>query len=189
MRLQDGTVRKLRQTFNLEGHAHELTFSCHLRLPLLNRDRTRQWFVEALAKARARYRFELWAYVIMPEHAHVRLFPTAENYSIPSILKAIKQPVARRATNYLRIHAPDFLQKLKVIRPGGRVEYRFWTQGGGYDRNIFEPKIVLASIEYLHNNPVRRGLSSTPDEWRWSSAAWYAGMPAKLEIDAVLTES
>src|SRR6266850_1310847 len=189
MRYEDGTVRKLRRAFDLPGHAHELTFSCHLMLPLLDRDRTRQWFVEALAAARARYRFELWAYVIMPEHAHVLLFPTGEKYSIPIILKAIKQPVARRATNFLREHAPTWLEKLKVTRPNGRVEYRFWTQGGGYDRNIFEPKVALASIEYLHNNPLRRGLVSTPDEWLWSSAAWYAGKPAKLEMDHASLEN
>ncbi len=183
MRNADGTVRKLRRAFNLAGHAHELTFSCHRRLPLLSRDRTRQWFLDALDSARERCRFELWAYVIMPEHAHILLFPTSEEYSISQILQAIKQPVARRATDFLRMHAPEWLEKLKVARPDGRVEYRFWTQGGGYDRNIFEPKIASASIEYFHNNPVRRGLVETPQNWPWSSAAWYAGQPAKLRID------
>ena len=48
----DGTVRKLLKTFNAPGHAHELTFSCFKRLPLLAKDRTRQWFVNALDRAR-----------------------------------------------------------------------------------------------------------------------------------------
>jgi putative transposase len=44
--------RKKLQHFNLPGHAHELTFSCYRRLPLLSRDRTRQWMIEAIESAR-----------------------------------------------------------------------------------------------------------------------------------------
>ena len=33
----------------------------------------------------------------------------------------------------------------------------------------------MAMIEYLHMNPVRRGLVERASDWRWSSAAWYAG--------------
>ena len=42
-------------------------------------------------------------------------------------------------------------------QPNGKVAYRFWQRGGGYDRNFNEPESIYAEIEYLHNNPVRRG--------------------------------
>ena len=45
--------------WNEPGHAHELTFSCFHRLPLLSRDRSREWFVAAVNRARAKYRFDL----------------------------------------------------------------------------------------------------------------------------------
>ncbi|MCD4728634.1 MAG: hypothetical protein K8R46_13290, partial [Pirellulales bacterium] len=83
--------------------------------------------------------------------------------------------VARKATNYLRTNAPNFLERLKVIRPTGRIEYRFWLQGGGYDRNIDNSKTAWHCVNYLHNNPVRRGLVESPVDWEWSSAQWYAG--------------
>ena len=67
----DGKVRKRRISYDEPGHAHELTFSCYGRLPLLSKDRTRLWLIEALDVARQRWAFELWAYVIMPEHAHM----------------------------------------------------------------------------------------------------------------------
>jgi hypothetical protein len=31
-------------------------------------------------------------------------------------------------------------------------------------------------IEYIHNNPVRRGLCVNPTDWIWSSARFYAGV-------------
>lgn len=183
-------IRKTRHSFNIPGHARELTFSCHHRMALLTSDRSRQWLVDALASARARHGFELWAYVIMPEHAHILLRPLSHGADIAPILKGIKQPVARAATNFLRQNNNRrWLERLKVCRPSGRVEYRFWQQGGGYDRNIVTPKAARAAVEYIHNNPVRRGLVECPTDWPWSSAQWYCGCgDTKLEMDMVRFE-
>ena len=75
-------------------------------------------------------------------------------------------------------------------RPNGRVEYRFWQQGGGYDRNILTFKAARAAIETIHNNPVRRGLADSPTDWPWSSARWYADCDddVKLEMDELPLE-
>ncbi len=32
-------------------------------------------------------------------------------------------------------------------------------------------------IDYVHMNPVRRGLVARATDWRWSSAGWFEGMP------------
>ncbi len=176
MYLPDGTVRKQRETFNEENHAHELTFCCYHRLPLLSRDRSRLWLIDALAKARERWSFELWAYAIMPEHVHLLIYPTTREYDIANILKGIKQPVARSAVNYWKRTAPDRLEQLRVRRTTGRVEHRFWQQGGGFDRNVYNAKTAWACVEYIHANPVRRGLANTPVDWPWSSARWYEGL-------------
>jgi len=34
-------------------------------------------------------------------------------------------------------------------------------------------------VEYIHINPVRAGLVSRPEDWRWSSYSEYAGMSAE----------
>jgi putative transposase len=167
--------RKTRQSYNEPGHVHELTFSCYKRLPLLSRDRTRIWFINALDRARRNWRFDLWAYVIMPEHAHVLLLPCKDDYDISTILKSIKQSVARRAISHLRDESPKWLVNLKVPSSSPEPEYRFWEAGGGYDRNIVIAETAWFAVDYLHRNPVRRKLVSDPLEWEWSSARWYAG--------------
>ena len=42
--------------------------------------------------------------------------------------------------------------------------------GGGYDRNATEPRTLLQMIDYIHNNPVRRGLVAKATDWIWSSS-------------------
>jgi putative transposase len=177
-------LRRRNKAYNEPGHAHELTFSCFKRLPLLSRDRTRQWFLEALDAARHRLNLALWAYVIMPEHIHVILWPRDPANEIRLIRTALKAPVQRKALAFLRRQGHGFLERLRDDQPNGELHYRFWQRGGGYDRNITEPATLRTMIEYIHQNPVRRALVSVAEEWPWSSTRFYAGRSeAKLAMD------
>ena len=110
-----------------------------------------------------------------PEHAHLLVFPTRENYDISHILTTIKQSVAKKAIPFVRNNAPDFLVQMSDRQPNGKVTIRFWQRGGGYDRNLWTPRDVWEKIDYIHNNPVKRNLAVTPAQWPWSSAADFAG--------------
>ena len=193
MRIRDSETgktyfRKLRRSSpSVElNHAYELTFSCFHRYQFLNRDRTRQWFIEALADARRDLPFDLWAYVVMPEHVHVLAYPRDPEATISRIRSAIKEPVARRAIAYLEEHAPEWLAKI-TVREGQRVRRRFWQPGGGYDRSAITIETVQSMIDYIHANPVRRNLVDSASDWEWSSARWYAGLePVPIEMDRTL---
>lgn len=174
-----------RPIFNEPGHAHELTFSCYHGYPFLRAERTCTWLAQAIAAARRELDFALWAYVFMPEHVHVLIYPRQPVYDMSAILKAIKEPVGRQAIRHIKQHAPHWLTRI-TVRRGKRVERRFWQAGGGYDRNATEPKTVLAMLEYIHNNPVRRGLVAVPSGWKWSSAGWLEGKePNILKPDPI----
>jgi putative transposase len=176
--------RKRVKSYNEPGHAHELTFSCFRRLPLLSRDRSRRWFVDAMDTARRKCRLLLWAYVIMPEHVHLIVWPQEEKYEMRMIRTVLKVPVQRQALKFLQRRAPKFLDRLADKQPNGEVHYRFWQRGGGYDRNIIETSTLGQMIEYIHNNPVRRGLVDKATDWVWSSARFYAGIvPVPTRMD------
>jgi putative transposase len=111
----------------------------------------------------------------MPEHVHLLIYPLRDVYSISGILLDMKRPVARQAVRFVRAQAPGFLKMMRDEQPNGEVAYRFWQRGGGYDRNLVNTKTVHATIDYIHANPVRRGLADTPEDWPWSSARFFAG--------------
>lgn len=136
---------------------------------------SRRWLIEAIDTARRKHEFDLWAYVIMPEHVHLLIYPRADEYSISQILLAIKRPVAQEALRYVRRRAPEFLKQMEDIQPNGKVHHRFWQRGGGYDRNVVYGSTVYRTIRYIHANPVRRELVQSPGDWNWSSAGAYDG--------------
>jgi len=95
--------------------------------------------------------------------------------------------VALKAVNFVRREAPQFASQMEDRQPNGQTALRFWQRGGGYDRNLYTSKEVWEKIEYIHNNPVSRGLVGSPDEYRWSSAADYEGVrPGAIPINLEL---
>ncbi len=159
--------------YDTPGEAHELTFSCYLNQSFLTDDRTRYYLVDAINKAKIKHQFDLWAYVFMLEHVHLLIWPTQNVYSTSEILKSIKQSVSRRAIGYIRKHNPGKLHLMATNQKYGK--YRFWQDGGGYDRNMRTRVALINSVEYIHNNPVRRGLVANPGDWKWSSFLQWEG--------------
>ena len=179
----DGEHRKTCRRYNEPWHAHFLTFSCLRRQRFFSGNQAPLWFLESLQAARRKEDFDLWAYVIMPEHAHLVICPNGE-YSISKILSRIKWPVARRAVQMVRRDHPEFLPKMAQTK-AGKVVYRFWQEGGGYDRNLWTAKEIHEKVAYVHNNPVGRGLVQKPEDWPWSSyRAWEFGSAEPVPIDA-----
>ncbi len=172
-----------RRNVNDPGNAHELTFSCYQGYKFLASDRVRTWLKEALDAARANLEFDLWAYVFMPEHVHLIVNPRRPTYDMAEIRRALKEPVGRAAIKHLREYRRDWLPRITRQR-GKRQERLFWQSGGGYDRNITEPSTLTSMIDYIHLNPVRRGLVESAIDWRWSSMAELEGVgssPVRLD--------
>jgi putative transposase len=110
----------------------------------------------------------------MPAHVPLIVRPRAADYDIAENRTAIKAPVGRKVIAYLESEAPDWIPKITRNR-GKKTERLFWQSGGGYDRNVVKPETLMKMIDYIHLNPIRRGLVERPEDWKWSSAAWYAG--------------
>jgi putative transposase len=178
----DNVPRKKLHHINIPGHAHELTFSCYRRLPLLARNMPCRWLIDAMDAARKKHHCSLLAYVIMPEHVHIIIYPQEVHHDMAWFLKSIKQSVSRKAHTWLAKQDQLWLERLTV---SGEDKFRFWQAGGGYDRNIEKHAILIQMIEYIHLNPVRRGLVKAASDWLWSSASWYEGKESVIPMDSI----
>jgi putative transposase len=177
---------KRRRRFDGDMAPRELTFSWYQGFQFLARDRTRVWFIEALEKARQEWPIDLWAWVLMPEHVHLLVAPREPMVAIGEFQGAVKEQVARKAIRWLEKNAPEWIPRITVIE-GARTRRRFWQPGGGFDRNVEKLETLQFMIEYLHLNPVRRGLVQRAIDWEWSSARWYAGIgPGHIQMDPTM---
>jgi putative transposase len=75
------------------------------------------------------------------------------------------------------------MARMSDVQPNGKTFFRFWQRGGGYDKNVDYPRDIWDLIDYIHNNPVRRGLVTRAEDWLWSSAADHLlGRPGKVRL-------
>jgi hypothetical protein len=58
-----------------------------------------------------------------------------------------------------------------------KQETRFW-QRRFYDFNVWSVRKKNEKMNYMHFNPVKRGLVKDPQDWPWSSHCFYAGKGA-----------
>lgn len=165
--------RKQVKHFHEPGHFHELTFSCYLRMPLLTNDSWRRLLCRSIDRAIERSSFRLVAFVLMPEHVHLLVLPTIPIVRIDKFLSSIKQPHSVRIKRILQQTDKPLLDRCTVQERPGKKAFRYWQEGPGYDRNLFSEQAVTSAIDYIHENPVRRGLCSRAANWKWSSARWY----------------
>jgi putative transposase len=157
------------------GDFHELTFSCLDHLPLLTNDDWREKLARSIDRANDRWKFQLHAFVFMPDHVHLLVYPFAYDREPPidALLKAIKRPFSYRIKQILVENNSRLLKRLTVRDGAEPAVFRFWQEGPGYDRNLNTARSVLAAIDYIHLNPVRRGLCQRAQDWKWSSARWF----------------
>ncbi|MBD3675853.1 MAG: transposase [Planctomycetaceae bacterium] len=165
--------RKRIKHLHTPGDCHELTFSCYQNRSLLTEDRWRLKFCRQLERANLAYQMELIAFVVMPNHVHLLVYPVESDPQIDNYLFAIKRPFSYRIKQELAQSNQQLLEELTIRERPGKLSFGFWQEGPGYDRNLDTEQAVLASIEYLHLNPVRKKFVTQARDWRWSSAQWY----------------
>ncbi len=162
------------------GEARFVTFSCYKQFPLFQNDKIKQVFVDRLKKVRDDYQCQLVAWVVMPEHVHLFVIPKLPEFPLHRFLSALKRPIAEQVVRRWRELDAPVLKRL--VDAQGRV--RFWQRGGGYDRYIVSDEELFEKIDYIHENPVRRGLVDRAVDWLWSSAAWYETGSGLIAMDA-----
>ena len=165
--------RKRVKHYHEPGNCHELTFSCYRRLPLLANNERCLALCVAIGRAVRRHEYQLVAFVLMPEHVHLLVYPTVADPRIDKLLSAIKRPYSYRIKQELIVHDQRLSEQLTIRERPGKQAFRFWQEGPGYDRNLSTERATTAAIDYIHANPVRRGMVEKASDWKWSSARWY----------------
>ena len=151
------------------GHLHFITCSCYRRLPLLGTPKSRDTVLKILEEVRVRYQFRILGYVVMPEHIHL-LISEPKNGTPSLVMQVLKQRVSRRLRRKRRRRNAN---QLKLWEDSPRQPRRSFWQRRFYDFNVWSRKKKIEKLNYMHSNPLKRGLVTDPKLWRWSSYGFY----------------
>ncbi|MGH9566857.1 MAG: REP-associated tyrosine transposase [Candidatus Angelobacter sp.] len=126
---------------------------------------------DAIARIAAgtRHDFGLFGYVVMPEHIHLLI--SEPNVGNPSKVMAVLKQCVPRALRAKKRKTHRTQMRLWDEPWLGRYA-RFW-QRRFYDFNVWSVKKKNEKMNYIHFNPVKRGLAASPKDWAWSSYNFY----------------
>jgi putative transposase len=155
------------QRFQQTKQFHFVTFSCYGRQPFLRTPEAKDAVERVLEKTRKRQGLCIGGYVLMPEHVHLLTNEPTEG-TLASFIQIVKQLSSRE------LKAAD--------------QKQFW-QHRYYDFNVSpHGDKYMEKLQYIHRNPVKRGLVDRPEEYRWSSFLHHAtGEVGAVEIESEWT--
>ena len=97
-------------------------------------------------------RFQLHAAVVMPDHVHILFTPLLDEngwpYTLPLILKLLKGTSARSVNKLLGSNGPVWQEE-------------------SLDHVLRSQESLEEKLEYIRQNPVRRGLAKRPEDYPW----------------------
>ena len=139
-----------------------------------------QIILDSLRYLQSKEELTVFGFIIMENHLH--LIVAANDLS--SAIRRFKSFTARKIIDFLTERGEkavlEQLSDAKLPHKEDR-KYQFW-QEGSHPILIQNGEMMQQKLEYIHNNPVRRGYIDDPAHWRYSSARNYAGHDGMLEV-------
>jgi REP element-mobilizing transposase RayT len=139
--------------------------------------------VESLSYCRQKKGLKLFAYVVLDNHVH--FVASADNLS--QIIKDFKSYTAREIIKTAKSEERKWLlnqfefYKKKYKKDS---EYQVW-QEGFHPQMVTREEVFKQKVEYIHNNPVKRGFVEQAEHWVYSSAKNYICDKGHIEIDLI----
>jgi REP element-mobilizing transposase RayT len=138
--------------------------------------------VRALLHCREHKALCIHAWVILDNHFHAIL--SAPDLS--GTLRGLKGFTAQALLAQIEAERREWLlNQLAYFCAAHKTAsaHQVW-QEGVHPQAISTDDIMLQKLDYLHNNPVKRGLVAAPEHWRYSSAhEWLPGANPLLICD------
>ncbi len=169
-----------RYKVKLDQQPHFVTCTIVNWLPVFTRPQTVDIVLDSLRHLQSNDALTIFGFVIMENHTHF----IVSSGLLSNTIGRFKSFTARKIIDLLRDKGEKgILWQLSYAKLPHKVdrEYQLW-QEGSHPVLIQGEDMMRQRLEYMHNNPVRRGYVDDPVHWRYSSARNYAGREGLLEV-------
>ena len=164
-------------------HPHFVTCTVLHWLPLFTRQESVAIIIECLKYLQTKDNLTLYAYVILENHLHM----VVSSDDLHKSMQSFKQYTAKQLLELLKKeNVTTLLEQLAFYKKAHHKEknYQVWEEG--YQPKLIQGEAMMqVKIDYIHNNPVKRGYVDEAIHWRYSSARDYNGMSGLIEIEKV----
>ena len=162
-------------------YPHFITCTILHWIPIFTRVETTKIIFDSLKYLQEKENFTLYAYVILENHLHL----IAQSNDIGKSMAKFKSFTAKEIIGHLKEkNVTTILEQLAFYKKAHKSdrELQLWQEG-------IQPKLIQSDemmrekMNYIHQNPVKRGYVDEAKHWRYSSARDYEGADGLIEIE------
>jgi len=160
---------------------HFMTCTVLNWIPLFTRQESVDILLDSLEYLRRNDNLKLYAYVILENHLHL----VGQSDDIGKSMAKFKAHTAKELIKLLQQeNVKTILDQLAFYKKAHKKdrEYQVW-QEGMQPKLIQDDAMMKNKIDYIHNNPVKRGYVDEAKHWRYSSARDYDGSEGLLGVE------
>ena len=168
-----------------QDELHYVTFQIVGWVDVFTRKVYRDIVIESLRFCQEKKGLEIYAFVVMSNHIHAVLRSSIgklsdtirefKSYTAKQMLVAIKDEPESRREWMLNIF------QFAASKHKRNENYQIWTHEN-HAVILYGNLFVNQRINYIHENPVRAGIVERPEDYIYSSARSFAGLPCLLDI-------
>lgn len=126
----------------------------------------------------------IFGYVIMSNHIH--LLAQSNNDDLSGTIRDFKNYTSKKFLEVIDDLSESRREWLKMVfeyhgKFKNKQNNQLWTHEN-HAELIYSQKFIEQKFQYIHENPVRAGIVSKPEDYLYSSARNYAGMESVLDV-------
>ena len=184
----------------MDGVSYFFTSSIVRFLPVLEPSVVKDELIDLLRFYRNEYEVRIQGYVIMPDHLHIILnsekgdsiknfmqhfLKNGSKRIVPLLESVASKPLAEGGQSpFASEEAEEFLSVFKACA-NGPAKHAVWKEKSK-GVPVYSDKVLNTKLDYIHRNPLRRGLVKNLEDYLYSSYRnYYFDDHSVLEIDCV----
>ena len=134
---------------------------------LLKEDKYKNVIVNALQFLVENKRVKVNAFVIMDNHLHF-IWQAMHGYNLDDVQTSFKKHTSKQFKNLLL--EDNVIADYEITSPDRK--HHFWKRNS-LGVELFSESVFTQKLHYIHENPVKAGLCTYAEEYKYSSALFY----------------
>ena len=162
---------------------HFITCTVLHWLPVFTRPNSVQIIIDCLNHLKNSDGLKLYGFVILENHLHLII----SSDDLPRTIHKFKSYTAKSILQLLKTNGLNtLLDQFKFYKKAHKTHTNFQIWQEGYAPKLIQSnQMMRQKLDYIHQNPVKRGYVELAEHWRYSSAQNYNGQNGIIDVETM----
>ena len=172
--------------FNDSSNLYFVSFAVINWIDVFIREDYKHILINSFKYCQEKKDLQIYAYCIMTSHVHMII--SSESNRLENIIRDLKSNTSTQMRTAIdsipgesRKEWMMWMMKRAGLKNSNNNDYQFWQQNN-HPIELHDYEITKQKLDYIHDNPVKAGFVSQPQDWLYSSARDYCGQKGLVDV-------